>query len=205
MKNLFSSFLAALALSLLFVSCDNDDITLKGTLSGTISNYSAGYFDTMKCFDLENGSLLGQSKLASEGKFSLNLSTPVLNKLSTLSTMTVSDPEARIGMVVNFGVYKNDVQKGMLVKCNNLFDARSDLNGSAICIFMYSDRKCSISGTENKITFKLKLEKGWNEVMAKKISDTNEVYTTTPDNGLEWHCFYNVTPQYIQKKVRLFD
>lgn len=205
MKNLFSSFLAAMALSLLLVSCDNDDITLKGTVSGTISNYSAGYFDTMKCFDTENGSLLGQSKLASEGKFSLNLTIPELSKLSALSSMTVSDRETRLAMVVNFGVYKNDVVKGMIIKCNNLFDAHSDLNGSGVCIFMYSDRKCSISGTQDKITFKLKLAKGWNEVMVKKISDKSVLYTTTLDNDFEWHCFYNVTPQYIQKKVQLFD
>lgn len=203
MKNVFRNLFQVLFLSLVLVGC-NDDITLKGTLSGTISNYSEGSFDGIQCKEDVSHNIIGTGTPTSSGKFSIKLSMPYLNDLSsTPSGLVVSDKFARIGSLSDIEIRLQGTIKGQLMKCNNIFDGYSTLKGMELVTFMYSDRPCTITGYglngSISYTYDLKLKTGWNEVMLIQESANNQTLTTKIAKDLEWRCFFFNASQNVKK------
>ena len=192
----------ALVLSLTLFSCsNNEEISLDGTINGTIYNYSAGVFDAIECLDQNLGTSFGRCTPTADGKFSIKLSTPTtLNHFSDYGTvLTISDPTTKYVQTL-LVIYKNNNMIGLILNCNFTTFAglsSSGLNvGNAYTTITYSDKNCTIKGSNISISYDMTLKKGWNQVAGKKINSSTMSGTTTILSGtttipsdLKWRYF----------------
>jgi len=203
-----------LFLSLVLVSCNNADVSLDGTLQGTIDNYSTSSFNIVKCIDLgsSNESVLGSCTPASSGKFSMTLSIPKLNSMGNEPTgVTVSDKNAQIGTGGILLAYKDANVVGYVIKTDiSSFDGSIDeINGNLV-LFMYADRSVTIKGSETSgsstETYDLKLKKGWNEINFKVSATSSKssisISSTVPSN-LKWKYFSESSSQTVISKLKI--
>ena len=197
----------ALILSVALFGCTSGDVSLDGTLSGTISNYTSGTYDVIKSMDgYSSSTILGSCTPGSNGSFSLKLSIPTLNTISGdlgSSGITVSDSNAKIGITQGLSAYKSNSLVGYIYKTDMTANptSSSTLSGT-IVIFMYADRACTIKGSVDGGSFDLSLKKGWNEVAGKyqqSSSNSTLTYSTSIPSNLKWRYFPNSTSMGMKK------
>ena len=211
----FKTIYRVIFLSLVLVSCDNADVTLDGTLHGTIDGYSSTSFNNVKFIDLQGstGTVLGSCTPQSTGKFSMTLSVPSLSQLAAneQSGITVSDKTAQVGLGGVLGAYKDASHVGYLIKTNlsSFSGSMTEMNGS-LALFMYSDRNVTVKGSytlgTTTATYDLNLKKGWNEVnfkMNATSSTITETITGTIPTDLKWKFFSVSSSQTIIKKLNV--
>ncbi|MEI6556149.1 MAG: hypothetical protein WCL70_11200 [Paludibacter sp.] len=211
---ILKTFCLIIFLSLVLVGCENADVTLDGTLHGTIDSYSSTSFNVVKFIDLQSSSetVLGSCTPESSGKFSMTLSVPSLSTLANAqSGISVSDKSAQIGMGGVLGAYKNANLAGYLIKTNltSFSGSITEINGS-LALFMYSDRNVTLKGSFSSGTttesYDLNLKKGWNEVNFKmNMSSTTSTVsiTGTVPSDLKWKFFSASSSQTIIKKLNV--
>jgi hypothetical protein len=173
--------------------CENPDITLKGNIDGTISNFSKGTFDKIKCFNEAENHLIGESELSSLGRFSFSLSIPVCDEIGSDEDIVVSDPTTKVAKCYMYA-YKNGEYVGEIIKCNEIYKDNYKSAGAIYTQLIYADRPCTCSGSiigyhsETIIDFSFK--KGWNEVSTEVISYnsmlTKYKHSTNIPSNLKW-------------------
>jgi hypothetical protein len=165
-------------------------------ISGTISNYSTTKVSSIVFDDKHT------CEVSSEGKFTCNLGTPELSELSDLSELStlglvVSDPKAMV-VFLDCVPYFNEVH-GDLMK-TNITENMTPGVGTEYSTFIYCDRDITIKGNKDgyvyslgvKMTYDVKLKKGWNEMVGTivKVSLTTGEMTmnvsTTIPSDLKW-------------------
>ena len=203
-----------LFLSFVLVSCENADVTLDGTLQGTIDSYSSSSFNVVKFIDINsnNETVLGSCTPTSSGKFSMTLSVPTLNTLGDEpSGVTVSDKNAQIGMGGILLAYKNSDIVGYVIKTDmsSFSGSISEINGN-LALFMYADRNVTIKGTytsgSESETYDLNLKKGWNEVnleMSVTSSTATVSISSTIPSNLKWKYFSESSSQTVIQKLKI--
>jgi hypothetical protein len=203
MKTL-KNVLWTLILSVALFSCTSGDVSLDGTLTGTISNYTSGTYDVIKSMDnYSSSAILGSCTPGSNGAFSLKLSIPTLQSISQGSTgLTISDSNAKIGMTQVLIAYKSNSEVGIIVKTDmNVNPESSSTISGTLIIFMYADRACTIKGSiSGQGTYDLNLKKGWNEVAGKYQGSSSSVtITTSIPSNLKWKYFPYSTSMGMKK------
>jgi len=173
-----------------FYSCGKDEvssasssITSAGVISGTISNYGVSPVDSIHF----NGS---NALVSTDGKFSKTLSIPKsedLHNFEALTGIKISDVNALVSELEIVPYYNSNSGGGELLK-TNITENQTPFDGAASSVFIYCDRDVLITGSfsgdaaeivegfdlSGMVTFDLKLNKGWNEVVLtiEKISVT---------------------------------
>src|ERR1035437_2127148 len=181
-----------LVLSVLLFSCgnqnapatNNEEVSLDGTINGTIANYSVGVFDAIECIQLESSvTSLGRCTPSADGKFSMKLSTPTTFNydFSNYGTgITISDPTIKFIEAV-LVIYKNNNPVGFILNCNfttvNSFSSIYDLDsnlfiGNVCSVLINADRNSTIKGSRSSVAYDMTLKKGWNEVAGKKVTSS---------------------------------
>jgi hypothetical protein len=178
-----------------FYSCGKDDnassadssITSTGVLSGTIVNYNSSLIDSLKADYYTSKDFIGKCRVASDGKFSLNLSIPVLEKIGNVEGLDISDTTALTASLELNG-YLKDVKVGEIMKSNYTTDSLNKV-GMCSALMVYVDRPITMKGeTSDSESYNglvetysskvdLILKKGWNE-----ITNTVNIYSKTKTN-----------------------
>lgn len=185
------------ALCLILSGCGNNpDISTNtyNTMSGTITDYTNGTVDSLKCFS-NNNDLIGTCAVSKDGKFSITLSTPTGNKIGKINNVIVSDTNAIVSSPARTIGYKNGLQKELLYKCNITNSSNLGIS-SVLIVLCYSDRDLIIKGINNvsstkSIIWDVTLKKGWNEMTMELPSTQSISYSTTFPTGLNWILFPN--------------
>jgi hypothetical protein len=191
---------------LVFYSCNSDELTTNGTLSGTLTDYSSGSIDSIKGYCLTE--LIGKATLNSGGKFSVTLSIPSGSKIGKIDSLKLSDTTAVVSNI-NVYTYMKGAYVGEIMKCNYTHsDTVAYKTGDAYVLFIHSDRTCRIIGSYTTVSNKtdsttrsydLKFNEGWNEMVckvAKFKKDTVRTvqsisYSSIIPTDLKWRCIKN--------------
>jgi len=205
--------------SLLFIfcltalySCNSDELSTNGTLSGSLTDYNTGSIDSIKGYCLTE--LIGKAAINSVGKFSVTLSIPSGSEIGKIDSLKLSDTTAVVSSI-NLYAYKKGVYVGEIIKCNYTHsDTVAYKTGDAYVLFIHSDKTCRIIGSNTIVSNKtdstttsydLKFNEGWNEMVCKvdkfKKDTVRTVesisYSSIIPTDLKWRCIKN--PQTIQK------
>ncbi len=162
-------------------------IATDGTLTGKIPNYTEGVLDSVVGFFYNAYPIV--TKPQSDGKFTMKLvfRPELLHEctywFSSLIGVQISDMATKIATnsdLMDIGIcYKSGKNVAML----NITDVnlKSEYN---FVQFIYSDRDCTIKGTNNRIgsstIYDLNLKKGWNAVAYISVNTTDTITTTIP-------------------------
>jgi hypothetical protein len=231
MRTIYKPLLIALAFSFLCFSCSkNDDINPsadtanQNVLCGTISSYTAGTIDSLKfCYALDIQHVLlvlGRGTVASDGTFSIKLSTPPDSLLKvrgkTDSGVTYSDITVKeCGGEENYGIiaYKNKSIVGGIVYANDVYktgSTNSKNDGWSFGSLYYYDKNVTITGgnillvgnyTYND-TYNITAKQGWNMIYrlhnyskaGSTVSESDKTTTTLPAN-YKWY-YYSLSDIY---------
>jgi len=187
----FKKLFILLGLILFIFGC-NEDVTINGLFSGTISNFTAGADNTMQ---VKLGSTtFGTSIVDKNGKFSMTLSQPSSLEVvsSVFSSLTISDKDAQFYGLDTYPeiITKGGAYIGFVVKTNNFTNDpySSNYNGT-VTWFVYCDRSCSIKGSVGSRSYDWNLKKGWNEVAVVYQSGLTISSSTTIPADLKWWYF----------------
>lgn len=196
-----------IAAALLFFSCDNLEITTKGTITGTISDYTKNSIDKIKCVNLREGELLGESQVTSTGKFSMTLTTPDFDEIGVYEDYDISDPTAKTGSGIIYA-YKNNTKIGSLYRSKIKID-RSNLSvGDVYTEYIHSDKPVTIKGSSTvlgiTVIFDVDIKKGWNEygveIIENNSSNITIKCTSKIPSGLKWE-FYPTSSKVKQSII----
>ena len=223
--------LGLLLISVAFISCDKKDdstsltssISSDGVISGTIVNYASSSIDSIKLEGHLAKSTLDRSAVSTAGKFSVTLSAPTLKKLGRgPKGVTVSDTTALVANLEQFYTYKNELRTGQIGKCNYTTDSVQTA-GMSRSIFLYADRPTTIKGVEDEspiyglsvddseiLTYDVKLNKGWNELVTKidvysKTATSLTIkmtLTNTLTSDLQWRYFKSSSYYSVISKTK---
>ena len=184
------------------ISIDNADIS-SGVITGTIADYTSGSIDYIQAVTYSDGnqSIIGECSVSTNGKFAINLSTPVGGTAICGvpgGNFVISDITVVYSMH-RFNVYKNNSVIGSLWMSNFthgiIFSTYAD--GDAIAALIYVDKPGTMKGTNTYDKYSeicdITVVKGWNKV-AYKYENSIRTYSTTIPSGLKW--------QYISDTVQ---
>lgn len=224
-----SVFILSLSL-IVCVGCskkdDNDpstDDNSQNVLSGKISNYTAGTIDSLKfCYaqDIQHIRLvLGRGAVATDGTFSIKLSTPPDSLLEgigeTESGVTYSDITVKGCGSEHYGIiaYKNKSVVGSIVYANDVYNTVILRNGGywsntddgwSYCNPCYFDKNVTITGTHSdgsntqsyQYTYDITAKKGWNNIYwqhnyskSGSVVTESEKTTTTLPANYKWYYY----------------
>ena len=195
-----------------FYSCNSDELSSNGILSGTLTDYSIGTIDSIKSYYLDE--LIGKTTVNSTGKFSINLSIPSGTEIGKIDSLALSDTTAAVSFIKMYA-YNKGVYVGEIIKCNYTHsDTVAYKTGDAYVLFLHSDKTCRIIGSQTIVSGKtdsltkkydLKFNEGWNEIVCKidkfkkdTIRTVKSIsYSSIIPTNLKWHCIKN--PKTTQK------
>lgn len=217
-----------LLLCVTFFSCEKKEtaepassITDNGIISGTIVNYSATAIDSIITYGYLNTSSIGKCKVSTEGKFTMSLPTPKLERIGSVPGLTISDTTALTAM--QEGIYTNihGFVTGEIMKCNYTTNTETNV-GAAFSEFIYMDRPITIKGSENltlkndmftineTLNYNVILKKGWNEIVTKIDASALNFAggtitmsaTNTRTDDLQWKFFQTASYSGVKQQAK---
>ena len=213
MKTTLKSILFGTVICLAMFSCNPEELTTGGTLTGTISDYVTGSIDSLKCCANNTlDSVIGKTAVLSNGKFTLIMTIPTGSKVQKMTGVVISDSTALLGTGQIYA-YKNHLPIGSVTKCNFTHNpSATPTVGDGYVMLVYSTKPCSLKGSliESTVTtsYDMNLKSGWNQVLYKlteytiSSSATKETYTYTTSipTDLKWRYF-----SFQSQKIKRFQ
>lgn len=202
-----------LTLNCLLSACSSHTVSNNpSSISGRVSNYS-GSPAKLIANDGEGFSpnrTVGLGQLQTDGTFDLQLDEVISQDILGSPTsnpcegVQISVPEILLYPNVGILVEQNDELTGFIIQTSvKSLAAGSDLPiGERAVTYWYTDKdvtikgSCQPEGTEEKRTYDLSLEKGWNIAIIARISETERSFTTSSSRGLMW-IFVPFSPENI--------
>jgi len=213
MKTILKSILLGTIFCFAMFSCNSDELTTGGTLTGTIADYVTGSIDSLKCCANDSiDSIIGKTAVLSNGKFTLILTAPTGSKVKKMTGVVISDSTAQWGTGKIYA-FKSHLPIGSVTKCNFTHNSSATPTvGDGYVMLVYSTKPFSLKGSLVKdtvtTTYDMNLKSGWNQVLYKlteytisatgrKLTYTN---TTSIPTDLKWRYF-----SFQSQKIKRFQ
>ena len=141
--------------------------------------------------------VLATGDLSSDGTFQIDLAEPPSNSLTTLvtsncSTTLVATPANLKAVALDrFSVVTSDGRPSGMLVLTNVDPSNSSLSAAKFIAYVYADQDGTVQGTcgggSSTSTIDLRLKRGWNTMLAERVSASELKFVTAPTpSDLSW-------------------